>query len=353
MENKEKTLKRQSTINKNINISKFRHSVSVSTLNSHQFTFLDNSKKNYKYDDKSSSISEVNSNKSFKSADVKSNSANYNTVSDPINELSKADNVIIKVEYQSCCCINMANNLYNVFTKNKNNIKYLFKTEELMACADYSLCDYFKHPFYLNIKHAVNIGYDPDPDMSGKIIATAKRSCKYPCFCFCRPELKIKMTESQKLIGTIFLPFSFGNTDYKIYSETKKLKYIIETEYFQSGILCPKNCCGCLPEVFFDIYNDKYEKIGGIDRIPGKFKEFMHVLDCYQVFFPKKASVEDKMLLICATFMIESEIFRDKWGSLECCWECKGDTCCECNEDTCADCCLRCCGELFAGCFRF
>ena len=47
-----------------------------------------------------------------------------------VTEFESIKNVIIKVEYQNCCCINQSNNLYNVFTKNKTNIKYLFRTEE-------------------------------------------------------------------------------------------------------------------------------------------------------------------------------------------------------------------------------
>ena len=74
----------------------------------------------------------------------------------------------------------------------------------------------------------------------------------------------------------------------------------------------------------------------------------MRVLDCYQIFFPKDATFEDKFLLICTTFMIESEIFRDKWGSLDYCG-CD----CECSDDCCADCGYRCCAEICASFFRF
>ena len=69
-------------------------------------------------------------------------------------ELTKVNNVIIKIEYQNCCCINQSN---NVFSKTKSNIKYWFRGEELMPCTDYSCCYYFQKPFCINIEHVVNI----------------------------------------------------------------------------------------------------------------------------------------------------------------------------------------------------
>ena len=89
--------------------------------------------------------------------------------------------------------------------------------------------------------------------------------------------------------------------------------------------MCTKNCCGYLPEVIFDIYNSKNESAGTIERKPGGFEQFIHVLDSYQIIFLKETTFEDKFLLICTVFMIESEIFRDKWGSLEYCGSCDCD----------------------------
>lgn len=325
---------------KKSNVSKFRNSISFSSLSNHQLAYIGNNNGKYGFElDKSSS------NTSSNNFEIKSNNVKYHIVSDPINELTKVNNVIIKIEYQNCCCINQSNNLYNVFIKNKNNIKYLFRGEELMPCTDYSCCDYLANPFCINIEHVENIG----KDISTKEFAKAERSCGFPCFCFCRHEIKVKYMKNKKFCGKILLPLSCGDTTYKIYNGKNQLKYIIDTDYCQPGILCSKNCCGYLPDVIFDIYNEKNESVGTIERRPGTFKEFMHVLDCYHIFFPKGISFEDKFLLICATFMIEYEIFRDKWGSLEYCGSCD----CECNEDCCVDCGYRCCAEIFAGFFRF
>ena len=342
MEKKEKFSKNQITTPKKSNVSKFRNSISFSSLSNHQFAFLGNNNKLYEID-KSSSNSSANS------AELKSDVVKYNVVSDPINELKKVNNVIIKVEYQNCCCINQSNNLYNVFTKNKNNIKYLFRAEELMPCTDYSCCDYVIKPFCLDIEHVVSIG----SEINTKEFAKAQRNCSIPCLCFCRHELNIRFKNNKNIIGKIILPFSLGDTKYKVYNPKNKIKFIVDTEYCQPGILCSKNCCGYLPDVIFDIYNEKKESVGTIERKPGSFDNFMHVLDCYQLFFPKGATFEDKFMLICTTFMIESEIFRDKWGSLEYCGSCSCDCDCECGEDWCSDWGYRCCAELCASFFRF
>ena len=336
----DKKEKNKITTPKKSNVVKFRNSISFSSLSNHQFAYLGNGNGKLDIDlDKSSSNSSSNN------LDNKPNNIKYHIVADPISELTKTNNVIIKIEYQNCCCINQSNNLYNVFIKNKNNIKYLFRGEELMPCTDYSCCDYISNPFSINIEHVESIG----AEISTKEFAKAERSCGIPCFCFCRHELKVTFLKNKNISGKILLPFSCGDTTYKIYNGRNQLKFLVDTDYCQPGILCSKNCCGYLPDVIFDIYNEKNESVGTIERRPGAFEEFMHVLDCYQIFFPKAITAEDKFLLICATFMIECEIFRDKWGSLEYCGSCD----CECSDDCCADCGYRCCAEIFAGFFRF
>ena len=343
MDKKEEDFKNQVTSQQK-NVSKFRNSMSFNSLSNHQFGIIDNNNEKYGYDlDNSSSNSKSSSN-----SNAKSDTVNYNLVSDPYIELLSVKNVIIKIEYQNCCCINVNNNLYNVFTKNKSNIKYLFRTKELMPCTDYSCCEYIAKPFSLSLDHVISMG----EDINTRQFATAQKSCTIPCFCFCRPEFEVKMSDNNKTsIGKITLPYSCGDTEYKIYTGTNQLKYIIDTECCQYGIICPKNCCGYFPEVFFDIFNDKYQKDGTIERKPGEFKEFMHVLDCYQIYFPKDSTIEDKILLICAVFMIEHEIFRDKWGSLEYCTD--SGCSCTCNEDCCLDCGYRFCAEFCSSFFRF
>ncbi len=312
-------------------------SFSFNSSNNHRFVMFDNNNQQGVEIDKSSSIS---NNISQHNSEFQSDTTKYNVAEDPYNELSKTKDVIIKVEYQNCCCVNITNNLYSVFTKKNRQINYLFRAKELMACTDYTCCQYLQKPFLLNIGHVAGIGNE----IITTDYATLEKNGIISCFCFCRPEIEVKMAENNNLVGTIIQPFSLGDTTYKIYSKEKAIKYLIDAEYCQSGILFPKNCCGCMPEVFFDIYNDKNEKDGTIARMPGDFKEFMNVLDCYQILFPKMSSVEDKLLIICTVFMIEYEIFRNKWGNLGCC-DCEGS-------NNCCAYCGNCCSDFCSNCFR-
>ena len=326
-------------------------SLSFSSLSNNNSQFrIENNIDKYPYD--------IKSNSSGSSELKTSNIIKYSRVLEPFQELSKINNVIIKIEYNSFCCLNHSNNLYHVFFKNRNDLKYLLRGEELMACTDdYSCCDYIQNPFSLKVQQVLNldnpINVNINENVNVKELAIVEKSCVFPCFCFCRPEYEVR-NSNNKIIGRIVLPFSFGDTRYKIYDDKDKLKYIIDTEYCQPGILYPKNCCGYLPDVCFDIYSDnnENERIGSIERKPGEYREFMYVLDCYQIFFPKNSTFEDKFLLICSVFSIEKEIFRDKWGTLNCCecsCICDGDG--DCNE-YCLDCCYRCCAELCSSCFR-
>ena len=245
----------------------------------------------------------------------------YMTINNPLLELYKSKDAIIKIEYNDCCCCSENQNTYNVFTKINNNnevVKYLFQGKELISCRDYSCRAYCHNPFILNINKVTKTS----PEITSSPFAKLEKSCSFPCFCFCRPEAVIKIMTSDKILGQIKMPFSMGDTVYHIYNSKNKLKYIIDAEYCQTGIICMKNICGCLPEVYFEIYENKDNKnqvTGNIHRIPGKFENFMHVLDCYQITFPINATGEERFLLLCAVFLIEYQVFRKKFGTLECC----------------------------------
>ena len=315
------------------NNTQIRNSLSISFTSNRQFRIVNNNDK-YLYDIENENSSEIKT----------SNIIKFIPVPDPIFELSKASNAIIKIEYNEFCGINQSNNLVHIFTKNKNDLNYLFRSEELLACSNYSFCEYIKNPLSFDIQHVESI----DNKINTTKFATATKRCSFPCFCLYRPEIVVK-NNNNDIYGKIVLPFSMGDTKYKIYDGNNKLKYTIDTDYCQPGILYPKNCCGYLPEVYFDIFGEKNEidRIGTIERKPGEFKEFIYVLDCYQIFFPNNASSIDKFLLICSVIFIEYQIFKDKWGSLECCE-------CDCDyEDCCANCGYRCCAELCTNCFRF
>ena len=261
-------------------------------------------------------------NKPDKNNNIEEKQVNLLTSNNPLLELYKSKDAIIKIKYNDCCCCNEFNNIYNVFTKIKNNnnsIKHLFYGKEYISCQEYSCCDYLKNPFKIDINRVIKTF----PDVKSSSFAILEKGLACSCFCFCRPEAFIKVKVTNKFLGNIKIPFSMGDTIYEIYNSKDILKYIIDADYCQAGIICAKNICCYLPEETFKIYehkeNNKNEIVGKIQRIPGKYEKFIHVLDCYQIFFPSTASGEERFLLICVVFMIEYQIFRNKFGSLDCC----------------------------------
>ena len=308
-------------------------------------TYLD--PKNYDISSNLSDLYNPNNNENESEKEVR-----YVIVNNPLLELYKSKDAIIKVEYNDCCCCSEYNNLYNVFTKVNNSndsVKFLFQGKEYISCKDYTCCDYIKNPFTIGINRVVKAF----PDTVSKSFAVLEKGCNFSCLCCGRPEACIKVKVTNKLLGTIKVPWSMGDTIYQLYNGKDQLKYIIDADYCQLGILCMKNLCCCLPEVFFEIYEPKdigeNKIVGTIQRIPGKYENFMHVLDCYQILFPTSATGEERFLLICVVFMIEFQIFRNKFGSLEFC-DCgyedtEGEGCCSvCMRHSCAGCCM--------GCFR-
>jgi len=299
-------------------------------------------------DDISSNLDDIDNRESSDGKEVR-----FMTVNNPLLELYRSKEAIIKIEYNECCCCSEYNNKYNVFTKVNNNndiFKFLFQGKEFISCKDYSCSDYCDNPYTIGINKVVKAF----PEVKSKPFAKIEKACSFTCFCLGRPEATIKVNyDDSKNLGRINVPCSMGDTTYYIYNSKNKLKYIIDADYCQVGIICMKNICGCLPEVFFEIYEPKdsgHQIVGTIQRIPGKYETFMRVLDCYQIMFPTNATGEERFLLLCVVFMIEYQIFRKKSGNLEfCACDCEsaseGESCFqECLRHSCVGCC---------GLFRF
>ena len=67
--------------------------------------------------------------------------------------------------------------MYNLFTKNKTNIQYLFRAEELMPCIDYLLFKYIQNIFCLSIEHIFII----DTEISTREIESPKKVVNEIC----------------------------------------------------------------------------------------------------------------------------------------------------------------------------
>ena len=80
--------------------------------------------KNYDISSNLSDLYNPNNNENESEKEVR-----YVIVNNPLLELYKSKDAIIKIEYNDCCCCSEFNNIYSVFTKVNNNngvIKYLY-----------------------------------------------------------------------------------------------------------------------------------------------------------------------------------------------------------------------------------
>ena len=341
----EKDIKDDISFNDKSNSSNRMKNSDISSISGNKFENI-NPYFNQNIDDISSNLSDDINSDNNQEKEVR-----YMTVNNPLLELFKSKEAIIKIEYNDCCCCSEYQNTYNVFTKINNNneiVKYLFQGKELISCKDYSCSEFCNNPFTLSINKVTKVS----PEINSTPFAKLEKSFSFPCFCFCRPEAVIKIISSNKILGQIKMPCSMGDTVYQIYNSKNKLKYTIDADYCQTGIICMKNICGCLPEVYFEIYekkDDRNQVTGNIHRIPGKFENFMPVLDCYQIIFPINATGEERFLLLCSVFLIEYQIFRNKFGSLDCC-PCGYSS--YQNESCCQNCLRFSGGRFFSGIFR-
>ena len=131
-----------------------------------------------------------------------------------------------------------------------------------------------------------------------------------------------------------------------------QLDSILEQTYNNFRLIISDDCSNDNTKKILERYEKKDNRnqvTGNIHRIPGKFENFMPVLDCYQIIFPINATGEERFLLLCSVFLIEYQIFRNKFGSLDCC-PCGYSS--YQNESCCQNCLRFSGGRFFSGIFR-
>ena len=215
-------------------------------------------------------------------------------------------------------------NNYYVYGKLPNDEKsYIFKCREFSSCGMRFCCPVSCRELIMKIKIASNEKepenneeqeqeqeQDQDEEYNDSLFYIEKKF-KCPCCNCIRPEMKIFITETNALLGTIEEGFSCCDPIFNVYDKDGKLIYFIETDCCQCGFVCRNNCLGKTDECVFFIYDNetKSNPIGEISK--GAVSSQLTIGDNYSVIFPKKASIIDKILLTITGVMIDYQYFEN------------------------------------------
>ena len=213
-------------------------------------------------------------------------------------------------------------NNYQLFGKLPNNEKFLiFKCREYSSCGMRCCCPVNCRGLVMKIKLALSEDENNDNDNDNgndgnkddeynNSILFVEKNFKCPFFNCVRPEMKIFLTETNTLLGTIENAFSCCDPVFNIYDKEGKLIFYIESDCCQCGYICRNNCIGKTEECVFFIYreNDKSNAIGEINKKAAS--SLLSIADNYSIIFPKNATIEEKVLLMISAVMIDYQYFE-------------------------------------------
>ena len=250
-------------------------------------------------------------------------------VSNPFEFLNECNHVIVEqkldlLEILSGC---ENSNKYHVYTSELlNEKKYLFKCSEISSCFCRNFCPsntksyslLFQYPLKYNLKKK-------------KTVAIFKK--KFNCskiFCCSKNEMIGLLTEREDIylnVGKIIEKKNGCNCNpfFVVNNEKGKIKYLITTEYCQTGFCCRGNSLGKCYEVDFFIYdtNKKINKntipIGIIHKYYQGLSELVGDADAYLINFPSQATAYEKLLLIAGTIFIDYNYYENvAWCDCNC-----------------------------------
>lgn len=117
-----------------------------------------------------------------------------------------------------------------------------------------------------------------------------------------------------RTIGTVQYPWNCCNEEFLVLTNAG-IRYKIVGNCCQMGMMCNTSIGRCM-EVLFDIY-----RIENPDTPCGKIIKVAKCTSCvtnadtFNLFYPKDATPEEKMLLISCTLMLDYSFFEDEGGS--------------------------------------
>jgi len=240
--------------------------------------------------------------------------------SDPMKLLDQAHGAYIKQKLEMYEIVTgcETKNRYSICLRlnNWNKLYKAFKCKEESSWFMRNCCPGESREFKMMVKYSPNGINDKVDDYSSQLFAELGRPYKCTCFGMGRPELNVKLSKGNKEIGKISEPFSCSRVIVNTTDEKGDMVYKFDIDRTQPGISCRAFTCGAIESVDFPIQNVKLgDNVidGEIKRMGRSYDEAVigSDADCYDIVFPKKATAEEKFLILSSTLLIDFRYFED------------------------------------------
>lgn len=228
----------------------------------------------------------------------------YVFVTDPMQELAASTSALIRQEPDHVEALTGCDtpNRYHIFIQTPFGLKYMFKCREVSDCLSRMCCSTSCRSFHLNFNLVTSM-----TEYYGTETRTFLR-LKKPCAIVCTPKLIVEHYNNHTLYGKIQKASCQLDPEMDVYDNNDNLRYQIKTDCCQAG-LCLGAACAKMSEVVFKIL-ERGKVVGELTKVPADIHEFLTTADTYEVIFPTNASVNDKLLIIVSSLLIDYEYFE-------------------------------------------
>jgi hypothetical protein len=211
----------------------------------------------------------------------------YYLLKDPINSIPNSTGAIIRHEIECHPITSNCKAVYQVFYQSQIGLQYAFRCFLSSKC---NCCCKKCRTVNILFRHAAPDEIDPD---LSKIILEAKKPCALNCCCFCRNEMIINYFEGEKSrIGKIIEPCGLCDIKADIYDENNNLLFRIVGENEN-----------------LEIFDKNKSVVGQVKKTLFLSSQLMKS-NTYKIYFPQKATPNEKILLISAVLFIEYKDFE-------------------------------------------
>ena len=195
---------------------------------------------------------------------------------------------------------------------------HLFDSREYSPACSHDCCP--------NQSREIDIDLIKYDILTGKKVKflTMKKEFRCACLCCCaccsRPTMEV--TIDKKRIGKIREIRTACDPTIYIFNYLGDLKFKIKGSCCQCGYCFKDLCSQCCKNCEFEIFTNRdleYEKpLGKIKKCKRSGEKVRPDYDQLEIDFPENANPNDKILILCATFLLETLYFQNHSNSKRC-----------------------------------
>jgi hypothetical protein len=198
---------------------------------------------------------------------------------------------------------------------------HLFNTKETSPPCSHNCCANQAREIDINI---FNLTLQPE-DKTRRLqkFVTLKKACRcaFSCFCACCSRPTFYVDTPIDNLGRIVELRTTCDPILNIIDINDEVSYVISASGSSCGFCCRDQCCGarkCASCEFYIYDAEMKNKIGFITKDHKSGKKMMPDYDQLKVTFPPSISCQDKILLVCATIILEYLYFQNLSNSKRC-----------------------------------